>query len=77
MEPKKVLTISRSWHHPEIFSKVCNEKISLSISLDDFKQIVKDGLASVYLRKSSLDKDIDRLFDDVVSGVKEESAKVV
>ena len=35
------VTVSRKWHNPIIFSYVDNQEISLSISLEDFKKVVK------------------------------------
>lgn len=76
---KAVVTISRYWDNPKIFTKVTNKEISLEISLDDFKKAIKNEIGSVAttFTKAGLDQKIDKAFDNVIKGIKEESAKVI
>jgi|GEM_PF-4850672 len=44
---KMVVTVSRYWDNPKILTKVTNKEISLEMSLDDFKEALKQEIGSV------------------------------
>jgi hypothetical protein len=76
---KSVVTISRKWHRPEITTTIDVEGIVVTIPLFDFCEALQTEIGSVtWVFK---DKTFRARFDDavqqVLSGVKEETAKVV
>lgn len=73
------ITISRKWNNPKIEAKVYDAGISLSMGLDDFLIAVKQEVGSVtwVFKKATFEKQLDEAVKRVVSGIKQESAKVV
>ena len=84
MQPKKmiksnIVTISRYWNHPEIYTMVTSEDISLSISLDDFIKALKLEIGSVawIFTKTAFNSKLDKTISTVIERIKEESVKAI
>lgn len=73
------VTISRYWNNPQIKIEITEEEIELKIHIDDFKEAVKQEVGSVLtvFTKAGISQKIDKAFEAIIEGVKEESAKVI
>lgn len=76
---RSVLTISRKWHRPEIRTNIGTEGIELLISIEDFEAALLEELGNVSLivTKGQLKKRLSKAIENVLTGVKEESAKAI
>ena len=76
---KSFVTISKKWGHPQINITMDQEGIALKMDIEDFKIALKQEIGSVtwVLKKETLDLRLDEAINRIISGVKEESAKVV
>jgi hypothetical protein len=76
---KSILTISRKWHNPQINTVINTEGIELSIPLDDFIQAVIQELGPVtwMFKDATFQSKLNSSINNVLQGIKEESAKVV
>lgn len=74
-----VLTISRKWHQPKITTTISTIGITLTIDLEDFILAVLDevGNSTLLLTKSKFEAKFRKAVDNVLLGIKEESAKVI
>lgn len=77
-EPKAKVIIMRKWNNPEIKMYVDLEQINLSISLEDFKNALKQQIGSVtfVFRKKTFDELLDKAFEEVIRSIKAESSKL-
>ena len=75
---KHVVTISKYWNSPKIFTKITSEEISLEISLDDFREALKKEIGSVatVLTKVGIEQRIDKSFNSIIERIKEETVKI-
>ena len=73
------LTISKKWNNPQIKTTITNEDISLEMNMEDFKKALKQEIGSITwtFKKDTFNKMVDEAIQRVISGVKEESAKVI
>ena len=73
------ITISRKWDNPKIEVTITNEDISLIMDMEDFKTALKQEIGSITwtFKKDTFNKMLDEAIQRVISGVKEESAKVI
>ena len=73
------LTISKKWHHPEFKFIITNEDLSLEMDFQDFVKALKQEIGSITwtFKKDTFEKQLDEAIQRVISGVKEESAKVI
>lgn len=69
---KTVLTVSRRWSNPQISTTISSEGIGIQMDIDDFKTALLKEVG-YWLTKSKLDKAVE----EIIKGIKEESAKVV
>ena len=76
---KTKLTISKKWDHPEFTYKITNEEMSCEMDFEDFRKALKQEMGSITwtLKKATFEKQLDEAIQRVISGAKEESAKVV
>jgi hypothetical protein len=76
---KSCVTITRYWSNPKIQTKITDESISLSISLDDFITAIKKDIESVTwtFKQTTFEKQLDEAVMSVLEKIKEESIKVV
>lgn len=76
---KEMVTISRHWNNPLIKIAVTNEDISLSITLDDFINAVKQEIGSIrwVVKNETFGYRLDLAVKRVVDKVKEESVKAM
>jgi C-terminal processing protease CtpA/Prc len=76
---KSILTISRKWHNPQIEVAISNEGINLKMDMADFKEALKREIGSITwtFRKETFNQMLDEAITKIISGIKEESAKVV
>ena len=76
---KTVVTVSRYWNNPKITTTVSNEGIFLQMDMDDFIKTLKTEVGAVtwVFTKAEFEKRIDDAVLKIISGVKEESIKVV
>lgn len=79
MKSRPVVTITRKWHNPQIYTVVNDKSISLEIDLDDFVKalIVEFGSPTFILTKAQFEQKMTSSVEAVITGVKEESIKVV
>lgn len=79
MNPKTVVTVSRRWNNPQIKTEVTHEGIALAMSLDDFIDALAAEIGSIALtvRDTTFKRKMREAASRVVSGVKDESAKIV
>lgn len=79
MNEKTVITISRRWDNPAIKTVINKQGISLEIDIEDFKTALLREIGSVMLvfRQSTFEVIVDKAFENVIEGIKEESIKVV
>ncbi len=89
MEQKNVVTISRYWHNPQIMTVVWGDGISLSVSLDDFKKILRTEIGEIQLKtekkfgfiKETKVEDFgaqfETAFTNALAKIKEESLKSI
>jgi hypothetical protein len=75
----ETVTITKLWHNPQINVTVDSEKISLSMPLDDFMEALLQEIGSVtlILTQKAFSAKMKSAKERVLSGVKEESIKVV
>lgn len=76
---KHVITVSRQWNNPKINISVDHKEISLSMELEDFEEALLQELGKYPLivgNKQTKNK-IHSAIIRVISGIKEESAKVM
>lgn len=76
---KSMVTVSRFWDNPKIFSKVTSDYIALSIDLDDFYAALLDeiGQVATALTKKQMIKKMKLAGNAVIEKIKEESVKVI
>lgn len=76
---KSYLTVSRHWNNPEIQIHLDVNGISLKMSLEDLKEalIIELSPVSTLVTKKGLRERLNKAFNSIVSGIKEESAKVI
>lgn len=76
---KAAVTISKKWHNPWINITIDTEGIELRMSMDDFREALKREVGSItwVFKKETFDSQLDAAITRVISGIKEESAKVV
>lgn len=76
---KHVVTISRKWNNPHIDIFICEEEISLKMSMEDFETALLEEIGSVAttLTKNGFKKKLRSAINNVISGIKEESIKAV
>jgi hypothetical protein len=76
---KSVLTISRKWNNPQIKTTINNREISLEMNISDFEEaLIKEiGLITFVLTEKQLRERVHKAIENILQGVKEESAKVV
>ena len=76
---KTKITISRTWNNPQIRITVTSEEMSLEMDMEDFKVALKQEIGSVTwtFKKQTFEKAMDEAIRRVISGVKEESMKVI
>jgi len=67
-----VITVSRYWNNPKITTSVSAEGISISMDMEDFKNILNQEIGYV-MTKSKLDKSVEMILERM----KEESIKVM
>ena len=74
-----IVTISRYWNNPEIYTMVTSADMSLSLSLTDFLTALKLELGSVTwtFTKDSFHKQFDLAAKKTIERIKEESVKAV
>ncbi len=79
MKDKTVITISRLWHNPEIRTVLSKQGISLEMDIEDFKTALLKEIGSVMtvFRRSTFEAIVDKAFENIIEGIKEESIKVV
>ena len=79
MKNKTVVTVSRLWNNPHITTTVTNAEISLAMSGDDFIEamLAELGSPAFVMTQKQLREKFEAAFQKVISGIKEESAKVV
>lgn len=76
---KTVVTISRKWNNPQIKTTISKEGIELQISIEDFEVALLEEIGSVTftLTKGQLKDKVNKAILNVLTGIKEESIKVV
>lgn len=82
MSVRKVVTISRKWNRPEIYSELdmsIDGGIKLSIDLNDFLTALRTeiGSVTVVMTRAQFEKKFNEAVQSVIQGIKDESAKVV
>ena len=73
------MTVSRKWDNPKISIGVSKEGISLAMDMEDFKAALSKEMGSVtwVFSKAEFEKRLKIAIDNIISGIKEESIKVV
>ena len=76
---KTVVTISRYWHNPQIMTVIWKDGISLTMNMSDFVEALKKEIGSVTwtIRDKSFEQKIDQAVMNILSKIKEESAKTL
>lgn len=76
---KTVVTISKKWNNPQINILIDVEGIELKMDLSDFREALKREIGSITwtFKKETFDSQLDAAITRVISGIKEESAKVI
>jgi hypothetical protein len=76
---KSIVTISRHWNNPKIETTISKAGIVLKCELGDFVSALKAEMGSVtwVFTKQEFEKRLDKAIETVLSGIKEESAKVI
>lgn len=76
---KTVVTISKKWNNPQINIMIDVEGIELKMNMDDFREALKREVGSItwVFKKETFNSQLDAAITRVISGIKEESAKVV
>jgi hypothetical protein len=76
---KTVVTVSRLWNNPKITTSVSNAGIALSMDMDDFTTALKQEIGAVtwVFTKSEFEKRLDAAVVSIITGVKQESIKVI
>lgn len=76
---RTVVTVSRYWHNPNISVTVSDERISLSMPIEDFVKAVCTEIdhPSLIVARSQLETKILACLDTVLSKVKESSTVVL
>lgn len=76
---KELVTISRYWNHPFIKVVVTNDDISLTMTLDDLMEAVKQEIGSVrwVVKDETFQYRFEQAVKRVIEKVKEESIKAV
>jgi hypothetical protein len=76
---KTVVTISRYWHNPQIMTVIWKDGISLTMNMPDFVEALKKEIGSVTwtLRDKTFEQKIDLAISNILSKIKEESAKTL
>ena len=76
---KTIVTISKKWNNPQISIMIGVEGIELKMSMDDFREALKQEVGSITwtFKKATFESALDAAIIRVLSGIKEESAKVV
>lgn len=79
MKSRPVVTITRKWHNPEIYTVVNDKSISLEMGLDDFIKalLIEFGSPTFVLTKTQFEQRINMAVASIITGIKEESIKVV
>jgi hypothetical protein len=82
METRAVVTVSRLWNNPKIYTIVDYVKdggISMQMDMDDFVAAVKQEIGKVtwVFTQKEFERRVDEAVRNVIQGVKEESIKVV
>jgi len=79
MKQRVVITVSRKWNNPRIETTINDEGISLSMSLEDFAEALLAEIGSVAftVTKGQFKDKVRAAIERVITGIKEESAKVV
>ena len=73
------LTISKKWHQPQFKYTITDEEMSCEMNFEDFVRALKLEIGSVTwtLKKETFEKQLDEAIQRVISGAKEEAAKVI
>jgi hypothetical protein len=83
---KSLISISRKWHNPKIEMELWmfqeapdNTFIRLNIELEDFIKAIQEEIGSVtwVFTKDGFKGKFDNAVKNVISGIKEESTKIV
>lgn len=76
---KAVITISRYWDNPKIFTTISEDGINLQTDLDDFITALIQEIGSVtwVVTSPQFKKRVDKAVSTTLSKIKEESIKVV
>ncbi len=73
------LTISKKWNSPQIKTTVGQEGIELQMDMADFREALKREIGSITwtLKKETFNKTLEEVITRIISGIKEESSKVI
>lgn len=78
---KNIITVTRYWHSPKIQTQITNEKIQLSMDIDDFKLALEEEMKSLhwmsFITNGKIVDKLNEAIDNIIEKVKEESIKVV
>ena len=79
MKEKTIITVSRLWNNPEIKTTISDSGIGLEMNINDFTTAMLEEIGSVttVLTKAQFKKKFEQAVVNVISGVKQESAKIV
>lgn len=76
---RSIITISRKWNNPQIQTNISLEGIELMMSIEDFKIALLKEIGSITFTftEKSFNKQLNDAINNILQGIKDESAKVV
>ena len=76
---KSVVTISRHWKDLKIRTDISTEGIAIQMSMEDFITALKQEIGSVtwVVTQKAFDKRLDAAIEKILTGMKEETIKVI
>ena len=79
MKEKTIITVHRNWNKPKITTTLNAEGITLTMDGEDFRiALLKEiGPVAMVFKQATFESMVNKAFENVIEGIKEESAKIV